>query len=701
MRSPIQKSITLEDGKTLSLETGKLARLAHGSVLLRAEDTVLLATVVAKDETEEEPNFLPLSVDYQERFAATGKIPGGFFKREGKLSDYEVLISRLVDRAVRPLFPEDYFVSTQINITLLSASLETLPDAYAALAASTALMLSNIPFQGPISEVRVAKIDGDYIINPSHEALQKANLDLIVAASEKNILMVEGECKEVPESDIIEAIRRAHEVIRKQCALQMELVQAVGSTKPKAYLSPPADNALYEKMKKSLPPKIEKVARSAMKDKLTRHHAFDEIKSEFLQSIDSEEVSKYLVDQYFKKILKDVLRNTVLQTKQRLDGRSPEDIRPITIDVDYLPNAHGSALFTRGETQSLTTATLGTKLDEQMIDGAVFSDSKKFMLHYNFPGFSTGEVKPNRGPSRREVGHGNLASRALKHILPSEENNPYTLRLVSDILESNGSSSMATVCAGSLALMDAGIRTKSAVAGIAMGLISQDKNYVILSDILGDEDQLGDMDFKITGTKDGITACQMDIKLEGLSFEILEEALLQARKGLVHIIDAMDSVLSAPRENYKANAPRMEKIIINKEMIGAVIGPGGKVIQEIQRTSGAKVNIEEVNGQGEISICAQSTESLDRARDHIKSIVALPEVDSIYEGKVESIMPYGAFIEFLPNKTGLLHISEISWERLENMEGIFQQGDSVRVKLIDIDRKTGKYRLSRKVLLKK
>lgn len=700
----ISKSFQLPDGREISIETGRLARQADGSVVVRMGNTMLLATVVSSREAKEGIDFLPLSVDYQEKFASSGKIPGGFIKREGKLSDYEVLISRLVDRAIRPMFNDDYHAETQIMVYLISADENALPDALAGLAASAALAVSDIPFNGPISEVRVAKVDGDYMINPSKEQKNRASLDLIVAGSQKDIVMVEGEMDECSEEEVLHALKLAHDVIKMQCEVQLELSKAVGSTVKREYSHETHDEALREDLRSKLSDKVYELTRKRILSKHERSQAYDAIKQEYIESFGEDaEVNQSLINTYYSELKKEAARNVTLEDRVRIDGRQLNEIRQIWSEVDYLPMTHGSAVFTRGETQSLTTVTLGTKMDEQMIDGAVYSGSNKFILHYNFPGFSTGEVRPNRGPGRREVGHGNLAWRALKKVMPADEENPYTIRVVSDILESNGSSSMATVCAGALALMDAGIKIKSPVSGIAMGMISDSKTgkYAILSDILGDEDHLGDMDFKVTGTEKGITACQMDIKVDGLSFEVLKEALMQANEGRKHILNEMKKTLSEPRSNLKPNAPRSEIIYIEKEMIGAVIGPGGKVIQDIQATSGATVVIEEVSGRGIVSIFASNEEQMQAAAKRIKQIVTVPELDEVYDGVVKSIQAYGAFIEFLPGKEGLLHISEIKWERLESMEGILHEGEEVKVKLVGIDKKTGKYRLSRKVLLPK
>ena len=700
----ISKTITLEDGREIIIETGALAKQADGSVVVRMGKAMLLATVVSKKEAGEDVDFLPLSVDYQEKFASSGKIPGGFLKREGRLSDYEILISRLVDRAIRPIFPNDYHADTQVAITLVSADETVLPDCLAGLAASAALAVSDIPFNGPISEVRVAKIDGTYVVNPTPKQLEQATLELIVAGSKEFILMVEGEGNEVSEDEMVEAIQFAHEEIKRHCEVQIELTKAVGKEVKRAYSHEKQDLALYEKMRAELYDKCYEACALQISNKAERSSRIAEIKEAFKASLgEGHGFEESLIGPYFAKIHKEAARNLTLEEKKRLDGRRTDEIRPIWSVVDYLPSAHGSAVFTRGETQSLTTCTLGTKMDEQMIDGAVHSGYNKFFLHYNFPGFSTGEVKPNRGPGRREVGHGNLAMRALKKVLPPENENPYTIRVVSDILESNGSSSMATVCAGSLALMDAGIQIKAPVTGIAMGMISDAKTgrYAILSDILGDEDHLGDMDFKVTGTENGITACQMDLKVEGLDYAVLKEALYQAREGRLHILNEINKTLDKPRPELKPHTPRSFNINIPKELIGAVIGPGGKVIQEIQKDTGATIVIEEKDNMGKINIFSNNQDSMDAAISRIKGIVAQPEIGEVYTGKVKNIMPFGAFVEFMPGKDGLLHISEIKWERLENMEGVLEAGEEITVKLIDVDKKTGKFKLSRKVLLPK
>jgi polyribonucleotide nucleotidyltransferase len=700
----IRKNIPLEDGRVISIETGKLAKQADGSVVVRLGNTMLLATVVSAVEVKEGVDFMPLSVDYQEKFASAGKIPGGFLKREGKLSDMEILVSRLVDRAMRPLFPDDYHAETQINISLISADKDALPDCLAALAASAAVAVSDIPFNGPISEVRVVRNEGRFLINPTPAQMIGADLDLIVGASYDNIVMVEGEMNEVPEAVMLEALKVAHEAIKVHCTILKELEAEAGKTQKREYCHEVNNPELKERMHKELYDKVYAVAKQGNANKAKRAEAFNAVKQEFIAALPEDHTEDLkLINKYYHDIEKEAVRNMVLDERVRLDNRKLDEIRPIWCEVDYLPSAHGSAIFTRGETQSLTTATLGTKLDEQMIDSAMMSGTNRFMLHYNFPGFSTGEVKPNRGPGRREVGHGNLALRALKKVLPPESENPYTIRIVSDILESNGSSSMATVCAGTLALMDAGVQIKAPVSGIAMGLISDHKTgrWAVLSDILGDEDHLGDMDFKVTGTEQGITACQMDMKVEGLSYEILEQALEQARKGRLHILNEIKKTLAAPKPDLKPHTPRSISIKIPKDMIGAVIGPGGKVVQEIQKVTGATLIIEEVEDGGLVNVFARDKEVMDKAVKWVKGIVAIPEVGEVYHGKVKSIMPFGAFVEFMPGKDGLLHISEIKWERLENMEGVLEVGEEVKVKLVEIDKKTGKFRLSRKVLIPK
>ncbi len=697
----VNKSFDLGDGRIVEIETGKLAKQADGSVVVKMGDTMLLATVVTAKEIKPGIDFLPLSVDYQEKYAATGRIPGGFLRREAKLSDYEVLISRLVDRALRPLFPNDYYADTQVVISLISADKNIMPDCLAGLAASAALAVSDIPFNGPISEVRVAKIDGRLVINPYLADLEKATLEFIVAGSLHDIVMVEGEANEIQEEEMIEALKFAHEAICVQCKVQLELQEEAGKTIKRLYNHEEHDDELREKIYEETYQKVYEIAKSG-KTKDERLKAFDAVIDEILnaQPEETPEQTKALIKKYYHDVQYKAVRNLLLDESIRLDGRSTTQIRPIWSEVGYLPAAHGSSIFTRGETQSLTSVTLGSKDDEQMIDGAFINGYNKFLLHYNFPGFSTGEVKPNRGPGRREVGHGNLAMRSLKKVLPSVEENPYTIRVVSDILESNGSSSMATVCAGTLALMDAGIKIKSPVSGIAMGLITDEKTgkYAVLSDILGDEDHLGDMDFKVTGTEKGIVACQMDLKINGLSYEVLTKALYQAKDGRLHILNEMNKTISEPRKDYKPHAPRIISLTIDKEFIGAIIGPGGKIVQEIQRETGATISIEEVGEKGIVEVFADNKVSIDAAVFRIRAIAAKPEIGEIYTGKVKSIMPFGAFIEIMPGKDGLLHISEIDWKRLENMEGVLKEGDIIEVKLLDID-KQGKMKLSRKVLL--
>ena len=704
--NPISKSFELGDGRTVTIETGKLAKQADGSVIVKMGKTMLLATVVAAHDAREDVDFLPLSVDYKEKYASAGKFPGGFFKREARPSEYEILISRLVDRALRPLFPSDFHAEVQMLISLLSVEEDVAPDALAALAASAALMVSDIPFNGPISEVRVARVNGEFIVNPSISQTGEADIELIVAASIDNIMMVEGEMQEVSEAEMLEAIKVAHEAIKIQCQAQIDLAAMVEkATVKREYNHESNDEELKAKVKEATYQKCYNIALEGNADKHARSDAFKAVRDEFLETFSDEEkeVVTKLVKRYFHDVEKDAVRNAMLNENVRLDGRQMNEIRPIWTEIDYLPSTHGSAIFTRGETQSLVTVTLGSKLNEQKIDGAVISGNRNFMLHYNFPPFSTGEVKRMMGVSRREVGHGNLAERALKFVVPNGEDNPYTIRIVSDILESNGSSSMASVCGGTLALMDAGIKISKPVSGIAMGLISDSETgkYVVLSDILGDEDHLGDMDFKVTGTPDGITACQMDIKVDGLSYNILEEALEQARQGRLHILGEMAKTISEPRADYKDNAPRIEKMIIDKEFIGAVIGPGGKVIQEIQKETGATIVIEEVDNKGLIDVMADNKEAIEAAKDWIAGITAVPELNKIYNGTVKSIVAFGAFVEILPGKDGLLHISEIDHKRIENVEDVLKQGDKIDVKLIGIDSRSGKLKLSRKALLER
>ena len=700
----INKTITLPDGREIHIETGKLAKQADGSAVVKLGNAMILATVVAAKEAKPGLDFMPLSVDYQEKFASNGKIPGGFLKRESRLSDYEILISRLVDRAMRPLFPEDFHADTQVAITLISADPEVLPDALACLAAQAAMSVSDIPFNGPVSEVRVISLNGTFIVNPKPAQIEKAELELIVAASYDNVIMVEGEMNEASEELMLSAIKVAHDAIRSQCTVLRELEAAAGKTVKRTYSHEVNDWDLKKKISDSVYQQVYEVAKLGNANKNERAAGFKAVKKAYIDALpEGHTEDLVLISKYYHDVEKDAVRNLILDERKRLDGRTLEQIRPIWSEVGYLPSAHGSAIFTRGETQSLTTVTLGTRQDEQMIDSAMFSGNNKLMLHYNFPGFSTGEVKPNRGPGRREVGHGNLAYRAIKKVMPPEIENPYTIRIVSDILESNGSSSMATVCAGTLALMDAGIKIKAPVSGIAMGLITDIKSgrWAVLSDILGDEDHLGDMDFKVTGTEKGITACQMDIKVDGLSYDILSQALQQANRGRLHILNEMKKTLAQTNEDLKPHAPRMIMIQIPKELIGAVIGPGGKIIQEIQKTSGATVNIEEKDNSGWVSIFSKDKTALDSALTQIKGIVTMPEVGEVYEGKVKSITAFGAFVEFLPGKDGLLHISEIKWERLDTMDGVLEVGETVKVKLVEVDKKTGKYRLSRKVLIPK
>ncbi|MBN4061770.1 MAG: polyribonucleotide nucleotidyltransferase [Flavobacteriales bacterium] len=700
-QNAIEQTIDLGDGRSITIETGKLATQADGSVVVRMGGTMLLATVVSQKEAREGFDYFPLSVDYREKFAAAGRFPGGFLKREARPSDYEVLASRLTDRALRPLFPDDYQSETQVIIYLLSHDKETMPDALACLAASSAIAVSDIPFNGPVSETRVARINGEWKINPQLSETKDADIDLIVAATEQNIVMVEGEMKEASEAEMIEAIKFAHESIKIQCKAQLELAEKAGVSKEKRkYSHVENDESVYEAIKAACYDKCYEVAKKGMPNKHERYEAFAAIKEEYKSTLSEEDLAEKgkFISRYFHDVEKEAVRRAILDEKIRLDGRKSDEIRPIWSEVDYLPSTHGSAIFTRGETQSLTTVTLGTKLDEQTIDGVFIEGKEKFLLHYNFPPFSTGEAKFLRGTSRREIGHGNLAYRALKPVIP--EDCPYTLRVVSDILESNGSSSMATVCAGSLALMDAGIQIKKPVTGIAMGLITDaDGKYAVLSDILGDEDHLGDMDFKVTGTRDGITACQMDIKIEGLSYEVLGQALEQAKLGRLHIMDEITKTLAEPRDDYKPHAPRIVQITIPKDFIGAVIGPGGKVIQEIQATTGSTIIIEEEGEFGIVDIAADNKESIDAALTRIKAITTMPEIGEEYMGTVKSVLNFGAFVEILPGKDGLLHISEIDWKRIENVSDVLKEGDQVKVKLTEIDRKTGKLRLSRKVLM--
>ncbi len=698
------KTIQLADGREIVLETGRLARQADGSVLLKMGRTMLLATVVSAKEAKEDVDFMPLSVDYKEKFASLGRIPGGFMKRETRPSDYEVLIARLVDRVLRPLFPEDYHAETFVNINLISADKDTMPDALAGLAASAALAVSDVPIQEVISEVRVGRLNGEFIINPTFSQVEQCDIDIIVGATKDNIMMVEGEMKEVSEKDMLEAIKFAHEEIKKHCIAQEEMMRELGIVK-REYEGDKEDEKLKEKVWKETYDKVYAVAKQAIPDKHKRAEAFDKIRDEFLEQYGEEERAEVekLVKRYFHDVHKEAVRRLILDEGIRLDGRKLDEIRPITCEADFLPAAHGSALFTRGETQSLTTVTLGTKLDEKVIDEVLVQGTEKFVLHYNFPPFSTGDARPIRGISRREIGHGNLAHRALKNMLPPEEEIPYAIRVVSDILESNGSSSMATVCAGTMALMDAGIQIKRPVSGIAMGLIidKESGKYAVLSDILGDEDHLGDMDFKVAGTTEGITATQMDIKVDGLSYEILEQALEQARRGRLYILDIMKEAIAEPRPDLKPHAPRIVQLTIPKEMIGPLIGPGGKIVQEIQRETNTTIVIEEISEVGVVDIYGENKEAIDAALERVNEIVALPEVGKTYKGIVKSIVPFGAFVEIMPGKEGLLHISEVAWKRLENLDGVLKEGDEIEVKLIGQDEKNGKMKLSRKVLLPK
>ena len=699
------KDIPLPDGRNITLETGRLAKQSDGSVVLQMGDTMILATVVSDSEPKDMP-FLPLTVNYQEQYAAAGRFPGGFIKREGRLSNYEVVVSRLIDRALRPLFPDNYFNETQILISLISADKNVMPDCLAGLAASAALTLSDIPFSGPMAEVRVARVNGELVINPQIDQVADADLDIIVAGTEGEINMVEGELDEVSEREMVEALKFAHESIQQQCRALKEFEAEAGYTEKREV--PAVEHTDEETQAKAdaeafFRERIYDIAKNPI-NKAERSKAFDELLQSYLDQFSDEELDtkKDAIKEAFDDLKKEVVRNMILEEGQRLDGRGLEEIRDIVATVDYLPSVHGSSVFTRGETQSLTSVTLGGSLDRQMIDGVMFETHEKFILHYNFPPFSTGETKPVRGPGRREIGHGHLAERSLRKVMPSDEENPYTVRVVSDILESNGSSSMATVCAGSLALMDAGIKTKSPVSGIAMGLIKgEGDQHAILSDILGDEDHLGDMDFKVAGTENGITACQMDLKVEGLSYDILEKALLQAKDGRLHILQEMSKALEGPRQDFKSFAPRIEKVYIDKEYIGTVIGPGGKQIQDLQESTGAHISLDEVDGQGVVEITADNKSSLDQAKERIQKLVEVPQVGKVYTGKVKSIMNFGAFIEFLPGKDGLLHISEIAWEKTESMDGIFEEGQEVQVKLKDIDSKTGKIALTMKELYPK
>ena len=703
MLHPVKKTITLADGRTITLETGKLAKQADGAVELRMGNTMILATVVSAKEAGEGVDFMPLQVEYKEKFSSFGRFPGGFLKREGRASDYEILTSRLVDRVLRPLFPDNYHADTFVNITLYSTDGVDIPDALAGLAASAAIAVSDIPFNGPISEVRVARIDGKFVINPTFEQLEKADMELMVGATYDNIMMVEGEMNEVSEAELLAALKAAHEAIKEQCVAQVELAKELGIEK-REYCHEVNDEELRKDIHDKCYDKAYKIAQTGCADKHWRQDQFDAICKEYIESLPEEERDEKtpLIKRYYHDVEKEAVRRCILDEGTRLDGRKTTEIRPIWCEVDYIPGPHGSAVFTRGETQSLSTVTLGTKLDEKIVDDVINQGRERFLLHYNFPPFSTGEAKPQRGVGRREVGHGNLAHRALKRMFPADF--PYVCRIVSDILESNGSSSMATVCAGTLALLDAGVKMRKPVSGIAMGLITDNESgkYAVLSDILGDEDHLGDMDFKVTGTADGITATQMDIKCDGLSYEILEKALLQARDGRLHILNLINNAIPEPRQDYKAHVPRIVTMLIPKELIGAVIGPGGKIIQGIQEESGATVSIDEIEEGGHIEVAAPNRDAIDKALAMINAIVELPEEGKVYDGTVRSIMDFGAFVEFMPHRDGLLHISEIAWERLDDMEASgLKEGDKVQVKLIEIDKKTGKYRLSMRALLPK
>ncbi len=697
------KSVTFDigAGRMVTIETGKMARQADGSVTVRQGNCILLATVVANKEPKPGQGFFPLSVDYQEKFGSAGRIPGSFFKREARLNDYEILTSRLIDRALRPLFPEDYLCEVQVLVSLISSDDEIMPDSMACLAASAALAVSDIPIQEIISEVRIGRVNGEMIVNPTRSQMASADFEFIIAATDKNIMMVEGESNECQEEDLIKAIETGHAAIQIQVKAQQELRDLVGNTTKREYAKPYRNEELNAKITSFAKDKMLAISASASA-KHERSDAYKALHLEVVEFLGAElpDEDKALIGHYTGELQYYVVRDMVLNSRKRLDGRGTEDIRQLEMEIDNLPTPHGSALFTRGETQSLTTVTLGTPLDELLVESANKSDYTNFFLHYNFPPFSTGEVKMMRGVGRREVGHGNLAMRSLKKMMPGKDY-PYTVRVVSDILESNGSSSMATVCAGSLALMDAGVPLAKHVSGVAMGLIKKGDDFAILTDILGDEDHLGDMDFKVTGTRDGICGVQMDIKVDGLSMDVMRQALAQAKKGRMHILEAMYACTPAARAEVKPHAPRMVKIIIDKEYIGAVIGPGGKVIQEIQRETGATINIEEVDNRGEVSIFSKEKASLERALAWINGLVAVPVVGDTYEGTVKSIKEFGAFVEFLPKKEGLLHISEISWKRLETMDGIFKEGDKVKVKLLDVDQKTGKFKLSRKALIPK
>ena len=700
MFTPTKKTIALADGREITLETGKLAKQADGAVELRLGNTMILATVTSAKEADDGVDFMPLTVEYKEKFSAFGRFPGGFTKREGRASDYEILTARLVDRVLRPLFPSNYHANTIVHIIMFSSDGVDAPDALAGLAASAAIAVSDVPFEEPISEVRVARVDGQFVIDPTFEQIEKADMELMVGATYDNIMMVEGEMNEVSEDELIAALKAAHEAIKPMCVAQKELAAELGITK-REYCHEVDDEDIKARLREEVYPKCYKVAQAGCADKQWRNEQFDKAYEEFMETIPEEEreEKKPMIDRYFHDVQRDAVRRCILDEHIRLDGRRTDEIRPISCEPDYLPYPHGSALFTRGETQALATVTLGTKLDEKLVDDALRHENERFLLHYNFPAFSTGEARAPRGVSRREIGHGNLAHRALKRMIPDDF--PYTMRIVSDILESNGSSSMATVCAGCMAMLDAGVKMKKPVAGIAMGLITDEGNvkHAVLSDILGDEDHLGDMDFKVTGTVDGITATQMDIKCDGLPYEVLEQALRQARDGRMHILNLINQAIPAPREDYKPHVPRIVAMTVDKECIGAIIGKGGEVIQGIQEETGAVITIDEIDGKGEIEISAANVDSINAAVERIKAIIAVPEEGTVYTGKVVSILEFGAFVEFMPGRDGLLHISEISWDRLDNMEASgLHEGDEVTVKLIEIDKKTGKFRLSMRAL---
>ena len=698
----IKKTITMGDGTIVEIETGKLAKQAAGSVVVKVGGMMLLATVTCAKDAKEDVDFMPLSVEYKEKYAAAGRYPGGFLKREGRASDSEILVARLVDRALRPLFPDDFHAEVFVNVIMISADKVNMPDSYAGLAASAALAVSDIPWHGPISEVRVARIDGQFVINPTFDVVDKADMELIVAATEENIMMVEGEMKEVSEKEMLDAIKFAHEAIKEQCRVQKEMMVETGKVEKKAYCHEENDEDLRKAVRDYCYDKCYAIAKSGLA-KHEREDAFDALKEEFMETIPEEEREDktMMVNRYYGAVEKEAMRRMIIDEGVRLDGRSTTQIRPIWCEVGYLPGAHGSAIFTRGETQSLSTVTLGTKMDMKELDEVLVQGTQQFVLHYNFPPFATGEAKPQRGVGRREIGHGNLAWRALKPVVPVGDENPYAVRVVSDILESNGSSSMATVCAGTLALMDCGVKIKKPVSGIAMGLISDEKTgkFVVLSDILGDEDHLGDMDFKVTGTKDGITATQMDIKVDGLPYEVLEQALAQAKEGRAHIMGEMMKTISEPRAEYRPNVPRIVQIIIPGEFIGAVIGTGGKVIQDIQKTTGTTITITEEGDKGIVDIFGENKDAMDAALARIKAITTVPEVGEVYHGKVVSILEFGAFVEILPGKEGLLHISELDYKKVDKVEDVLHVGDEVDVKLLEIDEKTGKMRLSRRALL--